>query len=536
MVFELDKSSLIHVVESEKEKFLFHKGEGFACDSLPVGSRVIYGPPPLPPVPHPREAIRQALLHPLGCEPLPDLLKPGMKISIAIDDLSLPLPPMLTPDIRQLILEEVLEVLGGGGVTDIHLIMAVALHRHMTPKEIRRTVGANVFNRFFPDRLYNHDAEDWDNITELGRTDEGEIVDINSRAAESDLIIYVNICLTAMDGGHKSLHTGMATYKSIRSHHTPMVLEESSLMDPLGGSPFHDSLRRMGKILHEHLNVFTVETTVNSNTFPTFQNGLHFGFLKKAERDYSAFDRVNFAVQRESLRLMPMALRRAIFQSIRAPYGLTSVYAGRTEPVHQEILTNIYRQQEVPVKGQCDVEIIGVPYIGPYNVYSIMNPLLLHCLALGYLYNMYRRKPLVKEGGVMILFHHLREEFHPVHHPSYIDFYNQVLTETTDFVEIHEKYEEEFATNPRYIQLYRKQYAYHGVHAPYMWYWGCRGMQHLGKVIVVSPDSTRAAERIGYDHAANLREAIEMSTSFLGRTPSISYFHLPPIFVCSVED
>ena len=45
--------------------------------------------------------------------------------------------------------------------------------------------------------------------------------------------------------------------------------------------------------------------------------------------------------------------------------------------------------------------------------------------------------------------------FHPVHHPSYIDFFEQVLAETTDPLEIEAKYEESFATDPWYIHLYR---------------------------------------------------------------------------------
>ena len=42
-------------------------------------------------------------------EPLHALLEPGMKVTIAVDDISLPLPPMATPDVRQTILEIVLE-------------------------------------------------------------------------------------------------------------------------------------------------------------------------------------------------------------------------------------------------------------------------------------------------------------------------------------------------------------------------------------------------------------------------------------------
>ena len=52
-----------------------------------------------------------ALLHPDGdSEPLPALLRPGMRLTIAFDDISLPLPPMQAPDIRQRVIEAVLLV------------------------------------------------------------------------------------------------------------------------------------------------------------------------------------------------------------------------------------------------------------------------------------------------------------------------------------------------------------------------------------------------------------------------------------------
>jgi len=124
------------------------------------------------------------------------------------------------------------------------------------------------------------------------------------------------------------------------------------------------------------------------------------------------------------------------------------VHAGEVEAVHAATTTNVYRQQLVPVDGQADVLTMGLPYICPYNVNSIMNPILVMCLGLGYFFNLYRNKPLVREGGVLIMSHPTPWEFHPVHHPSYIDFFEQVLAETTDPAEIEAKFEEDFATDP----------------------------------------------------------------------------------------
>ena len=159
-----------------------------------------------------------------------------MKLTIAIDDISIPLPPMVTPDIRQRILEHVIELAARAGVDDLEIVVATALHRRMTAAEIRRMVGERVFRSFWPKALYNLDAEDTANMTVVGQTDHGETVQIQKRAAESDLIVYVNINLVAMDGGHKSVAIGLAGYESLKHHHNVnTMLHSLSYMDPREG-------------------------------------------------------------------------------------------------------------------------------------------------------------------------------------------------------------------------------------------------------------------------------------------------------------
>ena len=49
---------------------------------------------------------------------------------------------------------------------------------------------------------------------------------------------------------------------------------------------------------------------------------------------------------------------------------------------------------------------MGIPYICPYNVNSkALNPLLVQVQALGYFYHMYRKRSLLRDGGVMIITH-----------------------------------------------------------------------------------------------------------------------------------
>src|SRR6266852_3590592 len=132
-----DEESHIVITEKNSPPRVIFSGEDFLLEDLPIGTRVIYPRPPLEGVPNLKAAIRWAINHPEGMEPLHALLRPGMKVTIALDDISLPLPPMRTPDVRQSILEIVLELLADSGVDDIHLVIANSLHRRMTEAEMK---------------------------------------------------------------------------------------------------------------------------------------------------------------------------------------------------------------------------------------------------------------------------------------------------------------------------------------------------------------------------------------------------------------
>jgi hypothetical protein len=453
-----------------------------------------------------------------------------MRLTIAFDDLSLPLPPMRAPDIRQRIIEAVLTMAADAGVDDVQLIAANALHRRMTDAELKHIVGERVFRSFHPHGLlYNHDAEDHDNLLHIGLTEKGEDVEINRRAAESDLLVYVNVNLVAMDGGHKSVPIGLASYKSLRHHHNARTMVASHSFMDHQKSHLHHSAWRMGRLLKEHLNVFQIETTLNNDVF-----GAPYGFLQRREWEWSLRDQASMLAVRRGLKVAPSRVRHKMFHDLRSTYGLTGVNAGDVEAVHDRTIAAVHRQQLVEVQGQSDVLVMGVPFLGPYNVNSTMNPILATCMALGYYFNSYRGKPVVRRGGVVIAYHPLAPEFNQLHHPSYVDFYEEILTESTDPLVVEEKYEQQFATDPWYIHLYRTSHAYHGVHPFYMWYWAAHAMDHCADVIWVGADRG-AAKRLGFRAASSLSDALEMAQSSVGSDPSITYLHNPPHLIADVQ-
>jgi Lactate racemase N-terminal domain len=520
---------VVHLDARSAPRLMWY-GEDLLSVKMPAGTRVVYPRPTIRGLRDAPGAIRYALEHPEEMDPLRAHLRPGMKVTIAIDDISLPLPKMKRPDIRESALSILLPLLAEYGVTDFHIIIATSYHRRMEPFEIRRAVGEKIFRQYYPDRLYCHDGEAPDGMVELGVTEHGEHVRINRRAAESDLLIYVNINLVPMDGGSKSVSVGLCDYATLQAHHNPQTILKSDSYFDHTRSEMNRSCDRIQRLINQNLKVFHVETVVNNAMFDPIMS-----FFVKNEDRHSVVDRAMFASTRGGLGILSRSTKRKILFAIPADYRIIAAHAGATLPTHEKTLAYCYAQYCVPVEGQSDVVVYGIPFISPYNVNSILNPLLVQVMALGYFHNMYRHRPVVKKNGVLIITHPLYDEFDSRHHPSYIEFFHRILPETRDSMELQKKYEAEFAHDPDYIRMYRTGYAYHGVHPFYMWYWGENGRAHVGKVIVVGAESKEAASIMGWDTARNMDEALEMAQSHVGHKPSITMMHFAPILMADVN-
>ena len=477
-------------------------------------------------------AIRHALEHPpetpLRC---PSFSSPGMRLTIAFDDVSLPLPPMQRPDVRELVIEQVLDMAAAAGVDDVVLVAALALHRRMTEAELRHALGDRIYDAFAPPGLLTqHDAEDPDNLIHLGTTDLGEDVELNKRAATSDLFVYVNINLVAMDGGHKSVATGLASYRSLRHHHNARTMQASRSFMDQHRSELHSSNWRMGRLIAESgVKIFQIETTLNTNTFPD-----QFRFLQRREWEWTLRDRAAFAASSAALERTPAAARPpglALGARTSAnDLGAGGRGGGRPQADHRKRLRAAARRRRRPDRHPHDGSALHLPVQRELDHEPGARRM---PRARVLLQPLPRGSPLVREGGVLILSHPTPWAFHPGHHPSYIDFFEEVLSESTDPVEI-EQYEEAYATDPWYVHLYRTGNAYHGVHPFYMWYWCAHALQHLGGVIVVGGDRA-AVRRLGFKPASTLADALEMAEDVVGREPTITHLHAPPIMLAEVR-
>jgi hypothetical protein len=520
---------LITLERDSAPRVLF-SGDRLVEVDLPAGTRCIYPKPPIQPLKDVDAAIRYAVNHPLGTEPLYAKLRPGMKVTIAIDDISMPLPPMRRPDVRERVLTVVLEQLADHGVEDVELIIATGVHRKMKAHEIRHIVGDKIFNACWPDRLYNHDAEDQDNMVVVAETPHGDVLELNRRAVESDLLIYVNVNFVPMNGGYKSVAVGLCNYRSLRSHHNPGTIRASQSYMAPEHSQLNKDISVLGRLAHKHLNIFNIETALNNRMFDRSLE-----FLTKNEDELTGKEKALMRGLVVATKKLPQAARQAIFDRFPAPYGVVAVYAGNVDEVHPRIVEKNFEQYCVPIEGQADVLVTGIPFISPYSVHAFLNPLLVQVMAQGYLFNLNSGIPAVKKGGTLIITHPCSDKFDHEQHAPYIDFVHRLLPETRDAVELRNRYEEKMAHDPAFIQMYRTGHAYHPSHPFFMWYWGENGRQHLGRVIVVGADNEYIPKLFGWETAGSMAEALYRAKGGTTADLSVTLLHVSPAVMADVS-
>src|SRR5262249_3945015 len=154
---------------------------------------------------------------------------------------------------------------------------------------------------------------------------------------------------------------GLAGYRSLRHHHNVTTMRHSRSFMDQERSELHSSNWRMGRLIAASgVKVFQIETTLNNDALPE-----QMAFLQRREWEWSARDRGTYLAVTRGLAVTPPRVARSIFQSIKAPYAMTSVQAGEVEAVHGATTAMLYRQQVVDVEGQTDVAVFGLPHLCP---------------------------------------------------------------------------------------------------------------------------------------------------------------------------
>lgn len=424
----------------------------------------------LQPVEDIEAAIRKALDAPLGAPPLRAMARPHWKVTIAFDDPTVPcFAPVWEPAIRLIIGE-----LEKGGVkrSNMTLLCANGLHRKYTRRELARILGDDLV-RDFGYRLLCHDAEDTENLTYLGRTSGGFDVEISRLVTDADLTIYVNtVVWRGFNGGWKSVCVGLASYRSIRWHHTP-----DSMSMSMDKNRMHEILDEMGALVEEKMGkerIFKLETALAN---PLQVHKVWAGGVSETRRA---------AVELMKTQLIP-------------------------------------RRKIVEEKG--DIVLYGIPDWSPYAAFSEMNPILtVLSTGLGYFGGVI--EAMGKPGCTVILTHPCPDRWNHIHHPTHREIWERILPHYRDPYEIADLFEEDFSHRPDYIYKYRFCYGFHPMHG-IMTTYPLKRLRHASRVIVAGAENPGIVRHMGFDPASSVETALQMAEETHGKGAKVVFVRYP---------
>ncbi len=191
-------------------------------------------------------------------------------------------------------------------------------------------------------------------------------------------------------------------------------------------------------------------------------------------------------------------------------------------------------QLAVSAPKQYDTMVFGLPDLSPYAVGARINPVLVVSDVLGYIYNWFYDKPIVKKGGVVIILNPVYDIFHDQYHVSYKQFYEEVLPITSEPFEMKERFQETYARDPHLLDCYRNRFAHHGFHPFTVWYWATYALKHLSDVILVGPIDDTAAKRLGVSWSPNIRHALDRAKEMSGGEDVVGVT-IPPFFYTTCD-
>ncbi|MCK4952740.1 nickel-dependent lactate racemase, partial [Candidatus Bathyarchaeota archaeon] len=194
-------------------------GRTEVCARIPTRNFLgLIEPREKPGVPNPHSEIERAMNEPIGAKRLSEIVKPGDKVAIVVDDAARPTASYLT-------VPSILNELNSAGVTDeyVTVIFACGTHREVEAMEMKRLVGDEVLNRV---KIINHDCKSTDQVY-IGTTSFGTKVCVNKVFAEADVrVLTGDVGLhyyAGYGGGRKSVLPGVSNAQSIQQNHAMLL-------------------------------------------------------------------------------------------------------------------------------------------------------------------------------------------------------------------------------------------------------------------------------------------------------------------------
>lgn len=159
--------------------------------------------------------VQRAMEHPIGSPPLREIVRPGQKILIVVDDITRSTP---IHQIAPLLLDHLLQSCCADA--DITFALALGTHRPMTEAEIAERLGPEIAANY---TVINTPAQVKEDFVDTGENWGGVPIEVNRAVLEADIVIGVGSVVPHADagwsGGCKIILPGMCSERTVMENH-----------------------------------------------------------------------------------------------------------------------------------------------------------------------------------------------------------------------------------------------------------------------------------------------------------------------------
>ncbi len=222
---------------------------------LPQDATVIW-PREVAGLPNEAQALRDALIAPIGTVPLAQRLKPEDTVAIVFSDITRPMPndrvlPVLLQEIERVTPRERIVLINGTGT-----------HQANSRDELIGMLGREIVEHY---RIVNHNAFEPANLVDMGVTPQGYRALVNRTFYEADVKILTGFIephiFAGFSGGPKAVLPAVAGIESIMDNHGYAMLEDPrTTWGVREGNPIWEEMRAFARLAQPD---FLLNVTLN---------------------------------------------------------------------------------------------------------------------------------------------------------------------------------------------------------------------------------------------------------------------------------
>ena len=466
---------------------------------LPVGARVLQSRARACSNVSVPELVARALANPEDGVPLAQRLRSGMKVLVALSPNlgSFPNRPALTAQAEAL--EVLLELCSSKGVSDVDVVVATGLGSRLTPDQLRRLVGKRNYDRLGVGRVRCHDSEPSGGLHHLDKTEKGEETEVAPAVSHADLVVSLAVLHCLRDGGPSQITQGLGgAGDAVASLATFECGSDGGRGRYEGSCP---SVWRQFARVQQLVPVFSVELITAPDRFTG-----KLSLLNKREDELTAGEQLKLRALTTMLNRLPDAARRSVFERSAQPSEVRAAFAGSARAVHERAVARFRAERKVPVSGVADALVLAIPYFAKPE--SRLNPLTVAATAWASVFESSAARPLVREGGTLIIVHPLTDYFEPKSYATSMAFLHEQLAVSRDPLELEARRQSASSGRPAFLEMHRLGRAVHPSLPFFSWYRSEAARRYLSKVIVVGADNEYVPRLLGFETATSVGDAL----------------------------